>query len=333
MGLSNLGAFHFLYPAWLLTLPPLLGRALWFVWRQRQAGGWLQVLDADLLAALRLQDGDRRSSPWLLIGIGWTVAALALAGPAWQRIQSAAFRAPENWVLVLDLSPSMAVADLPPDRATRARYAIDDLLRAAHDANIGLIVFAGEAHIVVPLTSDVATVRALLQPLSPAIMPEAGDDLAPALDDAGQLLRQAGSRNSKVIVLSDGYDDPDRVLAAAKSLREQGAVIEVVGIGTANGAPEMNANGSFVQDAQGRSVMAKLPIGELQGLAAAGGGRYWPLTDLNGLVNTLRAERSNPLEQDQLASNLRVDTWRNEGIWLLPPLLLLAAAFARRGWL
>jgi len=303
------------------------------VWRQRQAGGWLQVLDADLLAALRLQDGDRRSSPWLLIGIGWTVAALALAGPAWQRIQSAAFRAPENWVLVLDLSPSMAVADLPPDRATRARYAIDDLLRAAHDANIGLIVFAGEAHIVVPLTSDVATVRALLQPLSPAIMPEAGDDLAPALDDAGQLLRQAGSRNSKVIVLSDGYDDPDRVLAAAKSLREQGAVIEVVGIGTANGAPEMNANGSFVQDAQGRSVMAKLPIGELQGLAAAGGGRYWPLTDLNGLVNTLRAERSNPLEQDQLASNLRVDTWRNEGIWLLPPLLLLAAAFARRGWL
>jgi Ca-activated chloride channel family protein len=333
MGLSNLGAFHFLYPAWLLTLPPLLGLALWFVWRQRQAGGWLQVLDADLFAALRLQDGDRRSSPWLLIGIGWTVAALALAGPAWQRIQSAAFRAPENWVLVLDLSPSMAVADLPPDRATRARYAIDDLLRAAHDANIGLIVFAGEAHIVVPLTSDVATVRALLQPLSPAIMPEAGDDLAPALDDAGQLLRQAGSRNSKVIVLSDGYDDPDRVLAAAKSLREQGAVIEVVGIGTANGAPEMNANGSFVQDAQGRSVMAKLPIGELQGLAAAGGGRYWPLTDLNGLVNTLRAERSNPLEQDQLASNLRVDTWRNEGIWLLPPLLLLAAAFARRGWL
>jgi len=333
MGLSGFGAFHFLYPGWLLTLPPLLCLALWLVWRQRKAGGWLQVLDADLLAALRLQDGDRRSSPWLLIGLAWTVAAFALAGPAWQRIESAAFRTPENWVLVLDLSPSMAVTDLSPDRATRARYAIDDLLRAAHDANIGLIVFAGEAHIVVPLTSDVATVRALLQPLSPAIMPEGGDDIAPALEDAGQLLRQAGSRNSKVIVLSDGYADSDRALAAAKSLRDEGAVVDVLGVGTLSGAPEMNANGSFVQDAQGRSVMAKLPVGQLQGLAAEGGGRYWPLTDLNGLTSALSAERSNPLEQDQLATHLRVDTWRNEGIWLLPPLLLLAAAFARRGWL
>ncbi|WP_312632366.1 vWA domain-containing protein, partial [Mammaliicoccus sciuri] len=87
-------------------------------------------------------------------------------------------------VVVLDLSPSMAAADLQPDRVTRARYAIDDLLGAARDARVGLVAFSDEPYTVSPLTDDVATVRALSQPLAPGIMPSAGDQLAPALRQA-----------------------------------------------------------------------------------------------------------------------------------------------------
>ena len=326
-------AFHFLHPAWLLAILPLAGLAIGFALRQRRSGGWAQVVDAELLPALRLQSAERRGTPWLPIGCAWTLAALALAGPAWRQAPSSAFRSPGQWVVVLDLSPSMAVGDVAPDRATRARYAINDILSAAHDARVGLIVFAGEAHTVVPLTSDVATVRALLQPLTPSIMPESGDEIAPALEDAARLLRQTGGRNGKVIVLSDGFADPARALQVAQLLKQQGAELDVIGVGTAEGALQLDASGGFVHDAQGASVLSKLPIDELQHLAVAGGGRYWPLTEVGAMLVSLQSESSNPLEESAVATKLQVGAWRNEGIWLLPPLLLAAALCARRGWL
>jgi len=210
---------------------------------------------------------------------------------------------------------------------------IEDLLRAAHDARVGLIAFAGEAHTVVPLTTDVATIQALLQPLTPEIMPESGHRIAPALGQAQSLLQQAGSRDGRVIVLSDGFNDPTQAFAAAKRLRQAGAEVDVVGVGTASGAPLPGGKGGFVRDAAGNVVLAKLPEGLLRELAAAGGGSYRPADDLAALIGALHAERDNPFEQAKVATPLRVDSWRNEGYWLLPPLLLFASLLARRGWL
>jgi Ca-activated chloride channel family protein len=226
--------------------------------------------------------------------------------------------------VVLDLSPSMNVGDVAPDRVTRARYAIDDILSAARDARVGLVAFAGEAHIVVPLTTDAATVRSLLQPLAPNIMPETGDDLAPALAAASRLLREAGSRNGRVILLTYG---------AAGSLAQQGVHLDVLGIGTPQGAPAVNPGGGFIQNAQGVSVVAKLAVEELQHLASVGAGRYWSLGDLSTLIASLHGGAENPFDENAIATKIEVGEWRNEGIWLLPPLLLFAALFARRGWL
>ncbi len=333
MGLSDFSSFHFLHPVWLLGVPALWALAAAFAWWRRRGGGWAQLVDPDLLGALRLAPSERTSSPWLPIVAVWTLAALALAGPAWERAPSRAYRAPEDWIVVLDLSPSMNVADVSPDRTTRARYAIDDILTAARDARVGLVAFAGEAHIVVPLTTDAATVRALLQPLAPNIMPETGDDLAPALDTAGRLLHEAGSRNGKVVVLTDGYADPEAAQAAAESLAKQGVRVEVLGIGTPQGGPELNPAGGFVQNAQGATVLAKLPVAELRRLAQVGGGRYWSLADLAALLASLHGGTDNPFEENMIASKIEVGEWRNEGIWLLPPLLVFAALCARRGWL
>jgi Ca-activated chloride channel family protein len=333
MDLSAFAAFHFIYPAWAWAMPVLWGAIAWLAWRERRKGAWGGVVEPELLAALRLSTADATSSPWPLLGVLWTGAALALAGPTWQQLPSQAFRAPDDWVVVLDLSPSMAVADVTPDRATRARYAIDDILSAAHDARVALVVFAGEAHTVVPLTTDVATIRALSQSLAPNIMPEAGDDLTPALAAAQNLLAQAASRHGKVVVLSDGFSDPAEALGAAGKLHNAGAEVEVVGIGTRAGAPAVDEKGGFVHDAAGASVLAKLPIDELERLASAGGGRYWPLGDLGGMLKALRGETGNPLDARAEATQLQVGAWRNEGIWLLPPLLLVACLFARRGWL
>jgi Ca-activated chloride channel homolog len=331
-----LTSLHFLHPAWLLALPPLLLLSAWLARSVANDGNWSRIVDAQLLPLLRLSEGRRARSVWpLLIGSIWTLAVVALAGPAWNRTKSPAFRAPASWILVLDLSPSMGASDLTPSRVARARYAAADILSAAHDARVGLVAFAGEPHTVAPLTSDVATVRVLLQPLAPSLMPESGDRLAPALDEAQELLRAGGyTRHGQVVVLSDGISDPVESLRVAQELRKEGSTVNVIGVGTAAGAPEPDGKGDFIHDPAGRLHITRLQTEELQHIAAAGGGEYVSVSGVAGLVKTLEAQQARALDANKASSSsdTMLSSWQNEGVWLLPPLLLLAAWLARRGW-
>ncbi|HWU67300.1 MAG TPA: VWA domain-containing protein [Stenotrophobium sp.] len=331
---AALHAFHFLRPYWLLALPPCWGLALWLARRRRKQGNWTSLIDAELLPALRLDSAPRVSavSPWPWLVLAWSLTALALAGPSWQHEVAPGYRAAPAWVLVLDLSPSMGAADLAPDRATRARYALDDLLSAAHDARVGLVVFSDDAYTVTPLTDDVATVRALLPPLSPGIMPAAGDNLAPALQRAAQLLKRAAARDRRVIVLTDGFADPAAAFGDAQKLKADGIGLSVVGIGTARGAPLKGADGGFAENAQGQTVMTRLDVDRLRQLAASADGNYFGLAQLPQLIGELqlRGERAAGAARMR---DVHLQHWRDAGVWLLPVLLLLAAGLSRRGWL
>jgi Ca-activated chloride channel family protein len=326
-------AFHFLRPAWLLALPPLWGLAVWLARRRARDGNWAGLIDPELLPGLRLSGGEAvaSASPWPWLALAWTLAPLALAGPSWQKDVTPGYRGTAAWVLVLDLSPSMSATDLQPNRVTRARYAIDDLLGAARDARVGLVAFSDEAYTVTPLTDDVATVRALLPPLAPDIMPSPGDRLGPALQQAGKLLQQAGGKDQWVIVLTDGFADPAAAFTAAAQLRSAGVTLDVVGIGTTGGAP-LSGAGGFSQDAQGHTLMTRLDPDRLRQLAAAGGGDYADLDGLPGLIGTLQARRETP-GGAVAGPDIQVEHWREAGIWLLPGILLLSAALSRRGWL
>lgn len=334
MDLSDFRDFHFLHPAWLLALPPLLALAFWSS-RRRAAhdGTWARVVDEHLLPALRLSGGGRGRSPWILVCLAWTLAALALAAPTWEREPSPGYRTPAAWVVLLDLSPSMGAADLQPDRATRARFAISDLLSAAQDARVALVAFAGESYTVTPLTTDVATIRTLLQALSPTLMPEAGHQLTPALSEAWQLLKGGNAGNGQIIVVSDGFEDEQSALAAAASLAQQGIRVHVVGVGTESGAPERDASGEFVRNESGDIVVARMRSRELEQLAAAGRGRFVTLSGVPELIAALHAAPSRAMDDAQSRSDARVEAWRNDGVWLLPPLLALAALVARKGWI
>lgn len=325
--------FHFLHPFWLLALPPLLTLAVWLARRRGRDGAWPRLLDGDLLSLLRLSESGATRSPWPLIGLLWTLAVLALAGPTWQRQITPAYRAPAAWVVALELSPSMDAADVMPSRIVRARYAIDNLLSASHDARVGLVTFAGDSYTVTPLTSDVATVRNLAQPLAPSLMPESGDRLAPALEESARLLQASPGRDRQVIVLTDGFTDPARALISAQQLHRQGIVVNIVGVGTSSGAPEPDGNGGFVRSASGQVVLTRLDGDLLQRVAAAGGGRFVPLSSLPELVAALQAAGSRQMSSGVAAPHVRLASWLNDGVWLLPPLLLLAALLARRGWI
>lgn len=327
-------AFHFLRPLWLLAAPPLWWLAMRLARRRAAQGNWSQLIDAPLLSALKLEGAQARNpgSPWPWLALAWTIAVLALAGPSWRQDASQAHRAGAAWIIVLDLSPSMATADVTPTRITRARYAIEDLLRAAHDAKVGLIAFSDEAYVVAPLTDDANTLRSLLQPLTPELMPTPGDQLAPALDQAAQLLERSGAKDARVILVSDGISDPASALAAAQRLRSQGAQLQVIGVGTHGGAPLVGAGGGFEHDAQGAAVLSRVDTEHLSRLANTGGGRYVDLETLPQLLTALQ-DAPESLGTAVEAQGVQVETWQDAGFWLLPLLLLLAAAFARRGWI
>jgi Ca-activated chloride channel homolog len=325
--------FHFLYPYWLLALPPLIALAVWLARRRGRDGAWQRLLDGELLSLLRLSDGGGAGgSPWPLIGLVWTLAVLALAGPTWQRQITPAYRAPAAWIVALEVSPSMDAADVAPSRMARARYAVDDLLSAAQDARVGLVAFAGEAYTVAPLTSDVATIRNLAQPLAPSLMPESGDRLAPGLEESLNLLQASPGRDRQVIVLTDGFTDPAQALMAAQQLHRQGIDVNVVGIGTDGGAPQPDGNGGFVRDSSGQVVLSRLDGDLLRQIATAGGGRFVPLSALPQLIAALHEAGSRKISSG-IAARVQLSSWLNDGVWLLPALLLLAALVARRGWL
>lgn len=333
MGLIHPPSFHFLHPGWLLALPALWLLIAWLTRSGHRDGNWSRIVDSELLAVLRIEESRRNQAPWLLLTAIWTLAVLALAGPTWHRIERVAFRAPSAWVLLLDLSPSMAATDSSPNRVTRARYVATDLLAAAHDARVGLVAFAGEPHIVAPITTDIATVRTLLQPLAPSLMPESGDRLAPALEEAESLLHASQAQHGQIVVLSDGVSDPVEALRVAQRLRQQGTSINIIGVGTPGGAPEPDGKGDFIHNAGGQLRMTRLQSDELRHLAAAGGGEFVPVSGVSALLTRLEAEQSHSLDTSTATPQTRLAIWQNGGVWLLPPLLLLAALLARKGWI
>ena len=318
--------FHFLRPAYLLILPVLWALIFWLARRSDQGRDWSALIDAELLPALRLE-ADSAARPWALLTLAWSVAAIALAGPSWQQNQTVAYRASSAWVFVLDLSASMAATDITPDRVTRARYALDDLLGAARDARVALLVFSDDAYTVTPLTQDINTVRTLLPPLSPAIMPAQGDHLAPALVQAGRMLKQSGAKDQRIILLTDGFDDPAAAFSNAAGLKSHGTTLTVLGVGTTGGSPVTDSSGRFVADANGHTEVTRLDSDPLRQLAKAGGGHYFKLADLPALIAALQTR---PITAGNEAAGVGVNSWRDSGAYLLPVILLLAAFLGRR---
>lgn len=317
---------HFLRPWWWLALMPLP-----FALRTlaRRAGGraaLARIADAALLAHLVHDPGSRKRLALALCASTWLLAVAALAGPAWQKVATPLYVNGAARVVVLSLSSDMLASDLKPDRLTRARFAVHDLLDAAGDARTALVAYAGAAFTVAPLTSDKRTVMNLLQSLRPDVMPVPGNDAAAGIRQAVELLRGAHVDGGEIVLVTDTADAA--AVAAARAARAQGLRVDVLGVGSRGGAPVPRATGGFARGEDGL-LMARRDDGALRAVAAAGAGRYVVLQPDGSGVAAFAA----PVGTSARASRERGQVWRDGGIWLLPLLVGLAALAFRRGWL
>ncbi|MFM8330863.1 MAG: tetratricopeptide repeat protein [Candidatus Methylumidiphilus sp.] len=328
--------FHFLRPLWLLALIPFVWLS-WRLFRSGRAGGdWRRVCDAELLPFMLVHDGDglpgRRAS--LGFGVGGLLAIVALAGPVWERVPAPAFRNDAALVIALDLSKAMDAGDIKPSRVERARFKIADIMKQRKDGLSALLVYAGAAFTVTPLTDDAATITAQLSALATDLMPAQGNRADLALEQAGRLLQQAGLTQGDVLLITPG-GGLDKAGDAAQALRKRGYRVSVLGAGSAEGAPVPLAEGGFLQDAQGNIVISKLATAQLRQLAEQGGGTYQALDSGNGDIAALLrffSRQAQPGgEGGATVPGTTVEQWEERGPWLLLALLPIAALAFRRG--
>ena len=330
----SLELFHFLRPYWLLLLPALIV-LLWFmIFRRLGSRSWEAICDEHLLPYMLIGGSSRwRRAPIYLVGIGGLVSIISLAGPVWEKLPQPVFNNQSALVIALDLSQSMDSNDISPSRLGRARFKVADILNQHGEGQAALLVYAGDAFTVTPLTDDMSTIASQLSALTTRIMPSQGNRTDLALEKAEELLKGAGHITGDILLVTDEIDLL-RIESQARQLHQQGYRISVLGIGTEYGTPVVMDDGSFLKDSRGEIVIPILDEKAMRKLAEAAGGVYRRMTpnddDIRFLLNNVT---QNTGKQHSSENEFETDVWQEQGPWLLLLLIPLAALAFRRGYL
>ena len=214
--------FHFLRPLWLLALIPALLLVV-YLWRiNESASSWDRAIDKDLLPYLL--DNTKsvaERTPLVLLLTLWSLAILALAGPVWEKIAQPVQQRQDALVIVYDQSLSMYAADFDPNRLTVSKRKVLDVLDMRTEGQTALVVYAGDAHTVTPLTEDSVTIRALVPSINPNIMPSFGSNIIAAVERAKGLLTDAGAASGSILLVTDGIERRDHA-AIGEMLQQTG---------------------------------------------------------------------------------------------------------------
>jgi Ca-activated chloride channel family protein len=318
---ATFDGLHFLRPAWLWALLAL--PAIAWLWRQRlrRENAWRGSVDAHLLPYLLEPASNLRTRGALAATLlACALAILALAGPAWRQIAQPSWQSRTPLVIALDLSSATAANDLPPSRLLQARAKIATLLRERNGGQVGLVAFADDAYTVAPLTDDAANVALFLDALAPDVMPVDGHRPDRAIRRASALLRQAGFDRGDVVLLTDHGDAAAN--AAAQDASRDGVRVSVLGLGTPQGAMAQAPDGSVSR--------VSLDAASLRALASAGDGAFATIAPDDGDLRALGVLQ--PRVAESVSTQGRAGrSWKDEGYWLLLPLMGLALFAFRRG--
>ena len=177
-------------------------------------------------------------------------------------------------IIAMDISNSMLAQDVTPSRLDRCKMMVENLVDNFTDDKIGLIVFAGDAFIQLPITSDYVSAKMFLSDIQPSLIATQGTDIALAISKAMNSFTQEEGIGKAIIVITDGEDHEGGAVEAAKDARKKGMRVYVLGVGSTGGAPIPDGNGGYMKDRGGNTVMTRLNQDMCREIAKAGGGAY-----------------------------------------------------------
>jgi Ca-activated chloride channel family protein len=266
----------------LLAVPALVVALIYGERRRREA--MEQFTGPVLTAALAPGHSWRKNLvKGLLKTVGLALLVFALAGPRFGSRLVKVEREGIDLVITLDTSLSMLAEDMLPNRLERAKQEMVDLIRGLHGDRVGIVVFAGGAFALCPLTVDYGAALMFTRSVGVDVVSEPGTNLEKAVDTSVELFESSEKRDRAIILVTDGESHEGEAVAAARRAGERGIRIYTIGIGNPGGEliPERGKAGSiegYKKDNQGETVLTQLDERTLHEMASASGGKYLPAT-------------------------------------------------------
>jgi len=256
---------------------PLFWLVFWLVrmWRRRVVR---RLGDPQLVE--QLMEGVSRSRPGVRLfffSMAWLFLVTALARPQLGAKLEAVKKKGVEVIVALDVSNSMLAEDIQPSRLERAKKAISKMVNRMENDRVGLIVFAGDAYVQIPVTSDYQAVKMFLPTIGPSTVPKQGTAIASAIELATRSFSPGTGKSKALIIITDGENHEADPVAAAKKAHEEGITIHTIGIGKPSRAPiplTVSGQRTFLKDRNGHTVITRLDEALLQKIATAGGGIY-----------------------------------------------------------
>ena len=259
---------------YLLAVIPVLVVIRWLMVRQ-QKKRLRQFGDPDLVKEL-MPDVSRFRPlvKFCLLLMVLSLLIVMLARPQFGTKISHEKRTGIETIIAMDISNSMLAEDVTPSRLDRAKMMVENLVDNFTNDKIGLIVFAGDAFIQLPITSDYVSAKMFLSSIDPSMMATQGTDIAAAISMASHSFTQEEGIGKAIIVITDGEDHEGGALEAAKEAKDRDHRVYVLGVGSPKGAPIPVGNGDYMKDNTGQTVMTGLNEEMCRQIAQAGGGAY-----------------------------------------------------------
>ena len=277
---------------WMLLIIPILVLVRFIVWRKRKRN-LRKFGDSSLLKEMMPDVSKYRPTiKFCLLLSAITILIFMIARPQVGSKISHEKREGIEVLIALDISNSMLAQDVIPSRLEKSKLLIEDLVDHFTNDKVGLVVFAGDAFVQLPITNDYVSAKMFLQNINPSLITTQGTDLARAISLSQSCFTQREHIGRAIIVITDGEDHEGGALEAAREAYKKGINVFILGVGTSKGAPIPDGNGGYLKDNSGQTVLSALNEQMCQQVAKAGNGVYIHVDNTSDAQEKLNKELS-----------------------------------------
>ena len=265
-------------------------------------------------------------SKFILFAVAICALIIGIANPQIGSKMEEVKREGVDLMIAIDLSNSMLAEDLQPNRLMRAKQSISKLIDRLDGDRIGLIVFAGDAYVQLPITTDYSAAKLFLSTINTSIVPTQGTAIGKAIELSIKSFDLQNDQNKAIIVITDGENHEDDAIEKAKEAQELGIFVHTIGMGSAEGGPIPIKNRygtitSYQKDKEGNTIITTLNEQMLKQIAQSGGGSYIRANSTQSGLNALFKE-INKMEKKEIGSKVFTD-YKDRFQWFIGLAIIL----------